>query len=72
MLALEEGDHETAALFLGAAIRTRTNHVGREDIATELTLLAENTAAAGNTRRAADLLGAAAAIRTDAGDGSNH
>ena len=68
LIALDEGDLREAHTFLGTALQISEEHLGREDMAADLTLLAASAAAAGDGRRAAQLLGAAIAVKAQTGE----
>ena len=68
LMTLDDGDHRHAELFLATALQARVDYLGHEMVATNLTLLAEAAAAAGDGRRAARLLGAATGFVAETGD----
>ena len=68
LITLDDGDHREAEVFLATALRCRESISSREEVASDLTLLAEIATAAGEGRRAARLLGAATTIMAETGD----
>jgi predicted ATPase/DNA-binding SARP family transcriptional activator len=68
LIALDDADSRYAGNFLATALRARVDYLGHEMVATNLTLLAEAAATAGDWRRAAGLLGAATGFVSEHGD----
>ena len=68
LMALDDGNHREAELFLASALQARVDYLGHEMVGTNLALLAEAAAESGDATRAARLLGAATAIVAETGD----
>ena len=68
LMALDDGDHRHAELFLTTALHARVEYLDHDSVAENLAMLADTAAATGDGGRAARLLGAATGYLAETGD----